>query len=190
MNKKICFYLSRGHGQGGDPGAVSGKFIERDLAREVTDACYAYIKKAREKKGYLISYPERHMGDKDGQHLYEDNDKTKALNEKYRVVSVDVHFNAGRGNGMECYCKNTSYSELLGELIAEEFKKIGQNFHGQPVRGDNGLMFLKNVGTAVLVECGFVDNKEDRKLFDTRAERVKMGEAIGKALLKYYDVYK
>ena len=37
--KPILFYLSAGHG-GSDPGAVSGKFVEADMARTVMAACY------------------------------------------------------------------------------------------------------------------------------------------------------
>lgn len=188
MKRKILFYISHGHGQNGDPGAVSGKFIERDLAIKVAKACNSYLV-SKKGRTYKVLYPELRMG-KGGLYLSIDNMKTRYYAARYRVVSVDIHFNAGRGDGMEVYCKNTSYSRKLGGLIAKEFKKIGQNYHGDPIKGDNDLMFLKNSGTSVLVECGYVDNITDRKLFDTDAELKKMGEAIAKALINYWGIYK
>lgn len=187
MAKKILIYLSHGHGQDGDVGAVSGKFVERDMVIKITKACYDYLL-ANNKRKYKVAYPEKNMG-KGGLHLFQDNTKTKAYSLKYRVVSVDVHMNAGKGDGMEVYCKDTKYSKELGDLIAKEFKRIGQNYHGNPIKGDNDLQFLKNAGTSVLVECGYLDNKIDRKLFDTNAELKQTGIAIAKGLIKYAKKY-
>lgn len=124
MSKLILFYISHGYGANGDPGEVSGRFIERDLNAKVARACDAYLFKNRGKKKYKITYPERKMG-KSGLSLLWDNLKTRYYNRRFRVVSVDIHFNAGGGNGMECYCKDTSYSKMLGRFIANEFAQIG-----------------------------------------------------------------
>lgn len=71
----------------------------------------------------------------------------------------------------------------------DEFKKIGQNSRG--VKYSDDLIFLKHPskGIAVLVECGFLDNKTDRKGFDTDKELKAYGEAIAKALIKYAKKY-
>lgn len=127
---------------------------------------------------------------KSGLSLLWDNLKTRYYNRRFRVVSVDIHFNAGGGNGMECYCKDTSYSKMLGRFIANEFAQIGQEYHGNPIKGSRNFKFLKNKGTSVLIECGFLDSVFDRKDFDTDKELKVYGEAIGKALIRYYDRYK
>jgi len=188
MAQQILFYISHGHGQDGDPGAVSGKFVERDLAIKVAEACYKRLL-AEPNKTFKTTYPERRMGN-GGMHLWQDNIKTEAYDSKYRVVSVDIHFNAGKGDGMEVWTNSKNkYADELAGYIESEFKRIGQNYHGQPTKHDGTLQFLHNAGVAVLVECGFVDNVTDRKLFDTDKELARMGEAIAKGLITYAKKY-
>ena len=38
MSKPMLMYISHGHGQDNDPGAVSGKFEEREMAVKVAKA--------------------------------------------------------------------------------------------------------------------------------------------------------
>jgi N-acetylmuramoyl-L-alanine amidase len=190
--KPIIFFLSHGHGSGTDKGAVSGKFVELELARKVTEACYNYLVKApASERSWKVDYSERKVS---GYTLAEQACKIKDYQAKYRTVSIDVHFNAGGGDGAEVWVPAKAGSrretgKQLAEWILENFKKAGQNSRG--VKYSDGLYFLRNpeTGIAVLVECGFVDNAEDRKGFDTDAELKAFGEAIAKALVTYAKKY-
>lgn len=189
----ILFYISFGHGANGDPGAVSGKFIERDINRKACDALYKYLLKVPGRT-YKVAYPEK---DGRGRSLAEHNRHTQNYKKKgYRVVSIDFHMNAGGGDGMEVYISTLNnakekYGKKLGKLVVSEFKKIGQNTHGTPIKVDNTLLFLKgNAGVPILIEGGFVDNKTDRKLFDTNKKIRAMGVATAKACVKYWEEMK
>lgn len=94
-NKKpILFYLSHGHGTGSDRGAVSGKFVELDLTRKVTKACYDYLlAQPVSKRSWRVTYKERLVS---GYSLAEQAKQITAQQDKYRTVSIDVHFNAGK----------------------------------------------------------------------------------------------
>lgn len=187
MSKPILFYISHGHGTGADKGAASGKFVELELNKKVSEALREYLLETRGCDEYKATYPERKSG---GFSLAMENAKKAYYNAKYRVVAIDIHFNAGGGKGAEIYCKDTKYSKELGELIIGELKAIKRPIRPNPVRGDNNYTFLKGKGTNVLLEVGFVDNKEDRKGFDTDKELKQIGVAIGKAMKKYYKKYK
>jgi len=76
---------------------------------------------------------------------------------------------------------------MVTKIIAE-LKKEGQNTRG--VKYTNDLYFLKGVGVPVLVEYGFLDNKTDRKGFDTKKELEAYGKATARALIKYWEKYK
>lgn len=189
--RTILFYLSFGHGQGGDPGAVSGRFVEREIAEKMMDACYKYLLNYKGRT-YKVAYPE-----KDGQGRYlsthaADTRKYKAKG--YRVVSIDGHLNAGGGDGAEVWIKKgISTKNRLGKVLAgyilDELGKEGQNSRGTKTTGD--LYWLNaNVGVPVLVEFGFVDNKTDRKGFDTDKECRAYGEALAKALIRYWKKYR
>lgn len=90
----ILFYLSHGHGSGNDKGAASGKFVELDLTRKVTKACYDYLLKTpSSQRTWRVDYGERNVS---GYTLAEQASKITAYQSKYRTVSVDIHFNAGK----------------------------------------------------------------------------------------------
>ena len=188
--KPIIFYLSHGHGSGADKGAASGKFIELELARKVTKACYDYlVKQPKSKRIWRVNYKERKVS---GYTLSHQAEQIKKLQDKYRTVSVDIHFNAGGGDGAEVWVTNkTGERKTLGTELAKNIlsnlKKIGQNSRG--VKYSNDLYFINtpSKGVSVLVECGFIDNVVDRKGFDTDRELQAYGQAIAKALIKYAE---
>lgn len=190
MSKKpILFYLSAGHG-GSDPGAVSGKFIEADMARTVMAACYKELL-AHKGRTYKVAYPEKNVSGMSLAAHVADMARYKAKG--YRVVSIDAHFNAGGGDGDEVWVwKGTVTKSRLGKVLAnliiDELKKEGQNTRG--IKHTKDLYFLKGVGVPVLVEYGFVDNRTDRKGFDTQKELQAYGKATARALIQYWEKYK
>jgi N-acetylmuramoyl-L-alanine amidase len=188
--KDIILFLSHGHGSGSDKGAASGKFVELELTRKVTQAAYDYILK-QPSRSYKVDYSERKVS---GYTLAEQAQKIKDYQSKYRTVSVDIHFNAGGGDGAEVWVpKANAERKKLGEEIGKDvlanFAKIGQNSRG--IKYSDDLYFLKHpeTGVAILVECGFLDNVTDRKGFDTDAKLKAYGEAIAKALIKYAEAH-
>ena len=188
--KPIIFYLSHGHGSGSDKGAASGRFIELELARKVTKACYDYLlKQPKQKRSWRVTYKERLVS---GYTLAHQAEQIRSLQNDYRTVSVDIHFNAGGGDGAEVWVTNKSGERKtlgadLGSSILSNLKKIGQNSRG--VKYSNDLYFINTPakGVSVLVECGFVDNVVDRKGFDTDKELQAYGQAIAKALIRYAE---
>lgn len=199
MDKKdILFYISRGHGQmtaAGikDPGAVSGKFVEADLAEKCCGFLREYLIAKRGIMTYRVAYPERHGN---GMHLQEHVNEINAYRKKYRTVAIDWHFNAGGGTGCECCIdSNNRYSKKLAELILTEQNKIGRPVHSWNGKLSNAihvrdeLIFLKADGPVLLFEAGYVDNAKDHTDFDNDEKLRKIAEAVGKALIKYYEMY-
>ncbi|MCI8608970.1 MAG: N-acetylmuramoyl-L-alanine amidase [Firmicutes bacterium] len=190
--KPILFFISHGHGSGNDKGAVSDGFVELELTRTVAKACYDYLMQTPpSKRTWKIDYSERKVS---GYTLAGQAQKILSYQDKYRTVSVDIHFNAGGGDGVEVWVpKKAGTRRTLGAKLAQwiidEFKKCNQNSRG--VKYSDDLYFLKqpNKGIAVLVECGFLDNKTDRKNFDTLKEQQAYGQAIAKALIQYAEKY-
>lgn len=197
--KPILFYISHGHRQpvgGGrtDPGAVSGKFVEADLAYKACKYLKAYLLNHRGDMKYKVAYTESKGN---GLHLWEHVKDIARYRLRYRTVSIDWHFNAGGGNGCECWIpKNNKYSEELAKLILDEQKKIGRPWHscngkmGLAIHKDSSLQFLKAKGPTLLFEAGYVDSKSDRKDFDTDKELKRIAEAVGKAMIRYYKKYR
>ena len=76
---------------------------------------------------------------------------------------LSIHFNAGKGQGTECYTwKGKKLSSAVG--ICEELNKLG--FRNRGVKDGSSLYVIKKTSmTAVLVEICFVDNLKDYELY-------------------------
>lgn len=171
--KKI--YINRGHSNT-DPGAV-GYVTERKVAVKVGDYMEAYLK-----ENYKCSI--RGNAGTVGSLTAISND----ANSWGADLMVSIHFNAGGGDGFEALVYDSS-RKALGQMFEKYVKTIGQNSRGVKYREDLGILRLTNM-PAVLVECAFVDNKQDIKDWDENSELKKMGEALAKAAADYLNLPK
>ena len=177
MAKKV--YIGVGHG-GYDPGAVAFGRYEKDLALDIAKAC----------RDELI-----HHGV--SVKISRDIDMTKDLTDRIREcnifapdVAVDIHLNAGGGDGAEVFhSKADSKDDALAQNILNEIVVIGQNSRGLKTKlasnGTDYFGFIRQINCpSALVECAFMDNATDVQIVDTLEERKKMGVAIAKGILK------
>ena len=177
MAKKV--YIGVGHG-GSDPGAVANGIKEKDVNLEVALACYAFLVK----HGVSVKISRT----KDAEVWIEK--RVKDANAFGADLAIDIHHNAGGGDGAEVYhTKYLGKGATLARNILTEMQFIGQNSRGAKIKknssGNDYFSFIRDTTMpAVLCECAFLDNKTDVKIIDTKAERVKMGEAIAKGILK------
>ena len=160
-------FIGVGHG-GSDPGAV-GRVREAD----------ANLIIALKMRNELL----RHGVTVGISRLKDENDalaeEIKEANAFKPDVAVDVHNNAGGGNGFEAIIQTNGYavkSRRLGQLIETQVKTIGQNSRGIKTRKNTAgtadyFGFLREVkAPAVIVEGFFVDSS-DALDFDTIAEQ-------------------
>lgn len=171
-------FIGVGHG-GSDSGATGNGMIEKNLALSMALYCKAEL--VRHKVGVSMS---------------REKDENDRLSEEIREcnaydpdVAVDIHINAGGGDGFEVY--HTRYGGKGKELaynIEQEVIRIGQNSRGLKVRvNDEGRDYFgfirETVCPAVILEAGFLDS-EDRWIFDAPEEQRKFGVAYAKGILK------
>lgn len=176
MSKKV--FLGVGHG-GQDPGAVK-YVVEKDVNLTMALACKEYL----EKNGVIVG-------------MSRTKDENDALTEVIKEcnafnpdLAVDIHNNAGGGDGFEAY---HSISGGIGKTLAQnleaEIKAIGQNSRGVKIRknsaGKDYYGFIRQIkAPAVLVEGVFVDNATDVKIADTIEEQKAFGYAYARGILK------
>ncbi len=172
-------YLGIGHG-GADFGAVAGKYYEKDLALSIGKACAAELR--RHGVEVLLSRES-------------DQDQTIAAkvaesNSFHADFSADIHINAGGGNGAEIYhTVNGGKGKILATAVLGALGEIGQNSRGCKTKtrsdGKDYFAFIRNTDApAVIIECGFIDHKEDLAWMDTKEEQIIIGKAIAKGFLK------
>ena len=180
--KKV--FLGVGHG-GSDPGAVANNMEEADINLNIAFACRdELVRNGVEVKMSRIS-------DEDDP-LTEEITECNAYNPD---LAIDIHTNAGGGDGFEVY--HTIYGgtgKTLAENIEAEVIKAGQNSRGVKTRksdvtGKDYYGFIRQTSCpAVICEIGFIDNKTDLADFDEQAEQIKFGKAYAHGILKTLGV--
>lgn len=176
-------FIGVGHG-GSDPGAVANGVKEKDLNLPIAKACRDELK--------------RHGVEVRLSRTKDENDplieEIKECNAFSPDLAVDIHNNAGGGDGAEAfYHYGGGKSKTLAENILSEIVKVGQNSRGAKIRknsqGKDYYGFIRETSCpAVIVECAFVDNASDLKILATESDRQKAGRAIAKGVLKTLGV--
>jgi N-acetylmuramoyl-L-alanine amidase len=172
-------FIGVGHG-GSDPGAVANNAKEKDLNLSIALACRDVL--------------ERHGVEVRMSRTKDENDplseEIKECNAFGPDLAVDIHNNAGGGDGAEAYYHyGGGKSKTLAENILAEIVKVGQNSRGAKIRknanGKDYYGFIRQTTCpAVIVECAFVDNATDLKILATEGDKKSIGEAIAKGILK------
>jgi N-acetylmuramoyl-L-alanine amidase len=120
----------------------------------------------------------------------DDNTAYKECNTFKPDYAVDIHNNAGGGDGAEVFHHyGGGKSKSLAQNILNAIVAIGQNSRGlktkKNVWGKDYFAFIREtVCPAVIVECCFLDNKKDVQIIDTTMEQKDIGKAIAKGILK------
>ena len=118
------------------------------------------------------------------------------VNELQRRVKdcalISVHANAAPGKGWSDPRGFTVFTDRtndqdsynLAHLIEKELTALGYT-DSRGVRQANHAMTFKTTCPAVLVECGFMTNKEEAKHLATPNAQHAIGGAIARAMIKY-----
>lgn len=179
-------FLGVGHG-GNDPGASGNGLREKDLNLKQA----LFVKKHLERHGVTVG-------------ISRTTDENDDLAEEVREcnafgadLAVDLHTNAGGGNGWESFYSITESTSGRGynaaRNIEAEVKAIGQQSRGcKTKRGSDGrdyFGFIRNTNCpAIISEMAFIDNWDDIKDFDTDAEIERYAIAVTKGILRTFGI--
>lgn len=180
-------FIGVGHG-GPDPGAVAGSFRESDAN------LYIALGLADELIGTGIEYKMSRTVDEEDR-LIEEIAECKEYNPD---IAVEIHCNAGGGEGFEVYYQTgstRSESIKLAQCIEARVKATGQKSRGLKTKytssGTDYFGWLRQLSCpAVLTEGFFVDNATDRAKYDTEEELRALGRAHAHGILDYFGVTK
>ena len=174
--KKV--FIGVGHG-GTDPGAV-GFVVEKEVNLNIALAC----------RDFLI----QNGVDVKMSRTKDENDPLSEVisecNSFKPDLAVDIHSNAGNGDGFEAYFHyKGGTSKTLAQNIEQEVIKIGQNSRGCKTKlneqGTDYFGFIRQtVCPAVILEGFFVDNATDIQIGDELHEQQAFGIAYAKGILK------
>lgn len=182
MAKKV--FIGVGHG-GIDCGAIANGFKEKDLNLAIATSCRDEL--LRHGVSVVLS---RSKDEADP--LTEEIKECNAFNPDY---AIDIHNNAGGGDGVEIYHHyGGGKGKTLAQNILNEIVAIGQNSRGLKTKknslGKDYFGFIRStVCPAAIVECAFIDNKKDLSIIETLKGQKAMGVAIAKGILKTLGIH-
>lgn len=154
-------FLIAGHG-GKDTGAVSGSYIERDLAIE-----FRFLIKEELNKLNIVP-----IMDSDNNYLAQTLSWLKGKIGK-RDVIIDIHWNAASSalaNGTEVIIPNVAsqYEKSFAAVLASTIASIGFKNRGVKPESDTArkrLGIMRPTAENILIEVCFISNKQDMLLY-------------------------
>lgn len=184
---KPTIYIAAGHG-GSDPGAVSGKYIEKALTLKTALACQNYL------RNYECETVMARTTDKSCTVAY----KMEEVEQKRPSLVLEIHYNAGGGEGCEVYYWHThAPSKSLAQKVLAEMVKLGQKSRGiKESKAGTSYNFgmCRQAATtgipSILGEYAFVDNAKDQAKINSDAKLRAVGEAYAKAAIVYLGLKK
>lgn len=174
MAKRIC--IDAGHG-GKDPGATNGNYQEKRAALGIALELGLLLFRG----GYEVYFT------RTNDTYVSLADRCKISNDAKADAFISLHLNSvssGAANGVEVwrYAKCGALTKELATAIQDNvIEATGAKDRG--VKESTGLYVLKHTkAPAVLVECGFISNADERKKLFTTDYQKKIAGAIYKAV--------
>ena len=201
-NYKNVVFLDPGHG-GRDPGAVYNGLREKDLNMSI----YRKLRSELEKLGYTV------LTSRDSD-VYVDyvTERSEMVNKTDADVFISIHFNAtgvpgANRSGVETYIyePDDDIKPRINKVAHDnpvrlsESKRLADNIHNsvvsvagandRGVHGSNYAVLRETVKPAVLIELGYMDSPEYKKISDDKYQS-KLVEGLVKGLRNFYKTAK
>lgn len=192
-NKKdICVVIDAGHG-GSDPGKVGiNNQLEKDINLEIAGILKRFLQ-AEDIK--VVMTREGDGG------LYDENASNKKVQDMKKrleiienaepVLVVSIHQNSYheeyvKGAQVFYYATSTS-SKQLAEIIQEELKSLDPENHREAKGNDSYFLLKKTSRPIVIVECGFLSNREEAEKLSSEVYQEKIAWNIHMGIMKYLN---
>ena len=201
-NYKNVVFLDPGHG-GRDPGAVYNGLREKDLNMSI----YRKLRSELEKLGYTV------LTSRDSD-VYVDyvTERSEMVNKTDADVFISIHFNAtgvpgANRSGVETYIyePDEDIKPRINKVAHDdptrlsESKRLADNIHNsvvsvagandRGVHGSNYAVLRETIKPAVLLELGYIDSPEYKKISDDKYQN-KLVEGIVTGLRNLYKTAK
>lgn len=191
MRQSITVVIDAGHG-GIDPGAVCNGAVEKDLNLKVALKLADFL--ALSDFNVIMTRTTDTLlgtGNTVKEKKYADlNERLKVINSNSGCVFVSIHMNkytSQSAHGLQTfYASSSAEAKRLAECI-QSVARESDSDNKRQIKPDNGNIFiLKNTDAiAVLVECGFLSNRNECNLLKTDEYQNKTAFDIYCGIIKY-----
>lgn len=192
-NSEITIVVDPGHG-GRDPGKVG---VNGALEKDINLAIALRLRDLLEEDGFNVI-----MTRTEDEGLYSENDSNKKradLNKRVDIINssnalfaVSIHQNSFTQENVKgaqvFYHSQSEQGKNLAVILQEQIKEtIGDGNHRKAKSNTSYYMLKHTVCPLVIVECGYLSNREEAALLTNPEYQGKMAAAIHLGILKYIE---
>lgn len=188
--------IDAGHG-GEDSGAVG---VNGALEKDINLQMALEIGKAFEEKDYIVVYTRT-----DDRLLYTEEQNIKGIRkindlknrckfaEKYpESIFISIHMNSfgsAKYSGLQVYySEKNEESRVLADCIQNKVVEDIQKDNNRVIKPGKDMYLLENIdNTAVLIECGFLTNKEECEKLSEKEYQKELSFSIVCAIIDYIE---
>ena len=189
---RACVVIDAGHG-GSDPGKVG---INNQLEKEINLKIAEILKDFLQAEGIeVVMTRESDAG------LYDEGASNKKVQDMKRrleiiekadpVIVVSIHQNSYHEEyvkGAQVFYYTTSESSRqLAEVIQEQLRSLDPDNRREAKGNDSYFLLKKTSKPIVIVECGFLSNREEAETLSSALFQEKMAWNIHMGIMKYLN---
>lgn len=190
--KSICVVIDAGHG-GSDPGKVG---INDQLEKEINLQIARKLKMFLQAEGITVVMTREGDGG-----LYDEgasNKKVQDMKRRLEIIEkadpelvVSVHQNSYHEEYVKgaqvFYYATSKNSKELAEIIQDQLKTLDQENRREAKGNDSYFLLKKTSKPIVIVECGFLSNREEAEQLTTSFYQEKVAWNIHMGIMKYIN---
>lgn len=188
----MCVVIDAGHG-GSDPGKVG---INNQLEKEINLKVAEILKDFLQAEGIEVV-----MTRENDNGLYDENASNKKVQDMKRrleiiekaepKIVVSIHQNSYHEEYVKgaqvFYYATSENSKQLAEVIQEQLRSLDPDNHRQAKGNDSYFLLKKTSKPIVIVECGFLSNREEAEKLSSSLYQEKMAWNIHMGIMKYLN---
>lgn len=185
--------IDAGHG-GEDGGAVSENgILEKEVNLEVSKKL-EHLLNLFGVSTEMIRRDDSSLGENSSELIR--NRKVRDIRRRVEIINnipdallVSIHQNSFPQENCKgaqvFYSERNEESKVVAEFLQEELRNVLDKNNLRKAKTDSSIYILNNVNCpAILIECGFLTNKEEAKLLATESYQKKIASCITGAIIK------
>lgn len=190
--KSICVVVDAGHG-GTDPGKVGiNDQLEKDINLKIAQS----LKQFLQAEGITVV-----MTREDDGGLYDEDASNKKVQDMKRrleiieaadpVLVVSIHQNSYHeeyvSGAQVFYYETSEESKRLAQILQEQLREMDPENDRQCKGNDSYFLLKKTSKPIVIVECGFLSNREEAEKLSTELYQEKIAWNIHMGIMQYLN---
>lgn len=190
--RDVCVVIDAGHG-GTDPGKVG---INDELEKDINLKIAQRLKQFLQAEGITVVMTRENDGG-----LYDENASNKKVQDMKKrleiieeadpVLVVSIHQNSYHEEYVKgaqvFYYETSDSSKRLARILQEQLRVLDPENNRQCKGNDSYFLLKKTTKPIVIVECGFLSNREEAEKLSTELYQEKMAWNIHMGIMKYLN---